>query len=370
MTPCLVSSSSSAWGDAPSDSGTTSAVALVFDPSDPDFASVGVRGTYASSLASPPFGGCLLPAPDPSDTQVHSVTIDLSSQVLASYEEVFWFCDPRGSSASQGRTVGWATLPRTYTVTRSAAGGALEATHCLVLSATLRKSSGAVCGSGPVPTNFRWALYYNNVRTVGGGSPQSLGSNSAGLIAIDELGTISRHGVFADSVFDPYVDPGTGDTIIDNSSSPWTESVVLLDDSDFASPSDTMQTVTDDPQWDGFLAGVSADIDRDGAVCWTDRLLFVGTLNSSIGDVNYSPRADMDLDGDVNNADYASYVALFDSQVACKADVNCSGGISPQDIYDFLAYYYSGTLTGDFNSSGAVSPQDIYDFLAAYYLPC
>jgi hypothetical protein len=54
----------------------------------------------------------------------------------------------------------------------------------------------------------------------------------------------------------------------------------------------------------------------------------------------------------------------------CSADFNCSGGLSVQDIFDFLAAYFSGDPRADFNGSGVISVQDIFDFLAAYFAGC
>jgi hypothetical protein len=54
----------------------------------------------------------------------------------------------------------------------------------------------------------------------------------------------------------------------------------------------------------------------------------------------------------------------------CKADFNCSGTISVQDIFDFLAAYFAHLPNSDFNSSGTISVQDIFDFLAAYFTGC
>jgi len=50
----------------------------------------------------------------------------------------------------------------------------------------------------------------------------------------------------------------------------------------------------------------------------------------------------------------------------CKADYNHAGGISVQDIFDFLAGYFSGNTCADFNGGG-IGVQDIFDFLAAYF---
>lgn len=56
--------------------------------------------------------------------------------------------------------------------------------------------------------------------------------------------------------------------------------------------------------------------------------------------------------------------------ICCPANVNGSGGVSVQDIFDFLNWYFSSAPQGDFNASGTVSVQDIFDFLAAYFAGC
>ncbi len=54
----------------------------------------------------------------------------------------------------------------------------------------------------------------------------------------------------------------------------------------------------------------------------------------------------------------------------CPADFNRSGTVSVQDIFDFLAAYFTNDPCADFNRSGAVSVQDIFDYLSAYFTPC
>ena len=54
----------------------------------------------------------------------------------------------------------------------------------------------------------------------------------------------------------------------------------------------------------------------------------------------------------------------------CTADFNGSGAVTVQDIFDFLAAYFSGDLAADVNSSGVITVQDIFDFLNAYFLGC
>jgi hypothetical protein len=47
-----------------------------------------------------------------------------------------------------------------------------------------------------------------------------------------------------------------------------------------------------------------------------------------------------------------------------------NGGLSVQDIFDFLAGYFGGDLRADFNGNGANTTQDIFDFLTFYFLGC
>jgi len=64
----------------------------------------------------------------------------------------------------------------------------------------------------------------------------------------------------------------------------------------------------------------------------------------------------------------------------CPANINGQGGVSVQDVFDFLALFF-GNCTGqagppcngqsaDFNGSGTLTPQDIFDFLAVFFVPC
>jgi hypothetical protein len=54
----------------------------------------------------------------------------------------------------------------------------------------------------------------------------------------------------------------------------------------------------------------------------------------------------------------------------CPADFNGAGGVSVQDIFDFLAAYFGGDPRADFNHVGGISVQDIFDFLTAYFTGC
>lgn len=54
----------------------------------------------------------------------------------------------------------------------------------------------------------------------------------------------------------------------------------------------------------------------------------------------------------------------------CPADFNQSGAISVQDLFDFLAAYFTGNPAADYNGSGSLSVQDLFDFLAGYFQGC
>ena len=54
----------------------------------------------------------------------------------------------------------------------------------------------------------------------------------------------------------------------------------------------------------------------------------------------------------------------------CPADFNGVGGLTVQDIFDFLTAYFTGSSEADFNATGSVTVQDIFDFLAAYFAGC
>jgi hypothetical protein len=53
----------------------------------------------------------------------------------------------------------------------------------------------------------------------------------------------------------------------------------------------------------------------------------------------------------------------------CKADFNHVGGITVQDIFDFLGAYFRSEVTADINGGG-VTVQDIFDYLAGYFRQC
>lgn len=51
----------------------------------------------------------------------------------------------------------------------------------------------------------------------------------------------------------------------------------------------------------------------------------------------------------------------------CLADFNRVGGITIQDLLDFVAAYFQGDLSADFNGTGNLTPEDIFAYMAVYF---
>lgn len=54
----------------------------------------------------------------------------------------------------------------------------------------------------------------------------------------------------------------------------------------------------------------------------------------------------------------------------CVGDFNGVGGVTVQDIFDFLIAYFAGLPAADVNRAGGVTVQDIFDFLVSYFAGC
>ena len=54
----------------------------------------------------------------------------------------------------------------------------------------------------------------------------------------------------------------------------------------------------------------------------------------------------------------------------CIADFNQIGGLTIQDIFDFLAAWFASDPRGDFNGANGITTQDIFDFLGAWFAGC
>ncbi len=62
--------------------------------------------------------------------------------------------------------------------------------------------------------------------------------------------------------------------------------------------------------------------------------------------------------------------AMWTRALPCAPDFNGTGGLSVQDIFDFLAAWFAGQATADFNGTNGLNVQDIFDFLSAWFAGC
>ncbi len=61
-------------------------------------------------------------------------------------------------------------------------------------------------------------------------------------------------------------------------------------------------------------------------------------------------------------------LSIFGYEPACRCDWNLSGGVTLQDLFDYLTSYFSGH--GDFSGDGTSTVQDLFDFLACWFGGC
>jgi len=77
--------------------------------------------------------------------------------------------------------------------------------------------------------------------------------------------------------------------------------------------------------------------------------------------------ANVDVNGTTSTADDLGTAVEIS---ICLPDINRSGTVTVQDIFDYLTLYFSSDLDADYNNSFTVTVQDIFDFLAGYFTGC
>lgn len=68
-------------------------------------------------------------------------------------------------------------------------------------------------------------------------------------------------------------------------------------------------------------------------------------------------------------SDSAPLTIRFDTG-ECPADFNREGGVTVQDIFDYLSAWFVNDVAADFNHAGGISVQDIFDYLNAWFTGC
>jgi hypothetical protein len=98
--------------------------------------------------------------------------------------------------------------------------------------------------------------------------------------------------------------------------------------------------------------------------------IIIATDIDGNGDYNDAGGTVVAINGDANVSfpENLRYVMFYGTP--CPADINNSGALTVQDIFDFLALYFSNSPAADINASCSVSVQDIFDFLSLYFAGC
>lgn len=108
------------------------------------------------------------------------------------------------------------------------------------------------------------------------------------------------------------------------------------------------------------LGTCTGDVNLDGVVNLLDLNIITAGIATPPANVGWAT-GDLNGDGVVDAADQALY---------CPADINCSGVVTVQDIFDFLSFYFSESPKADINGSGTNTVQDIFDYLTLYFAGC
>ena len=54
----------------------------------------------------------------------------------------------------------------------------------------------------------------------------------------------------------------------------------------------------------------------------------------------------------------------------CLADVNCTRGISTDDLFAFLGGYFAGNLLADLSGDGIIGVEDLLDYVSVFLTGC
>jgi len=97
-----------------------------------------------------------------------------------------------------------------------------------------------------------------------------------------------------------------------------------------------------------------------------------GELNvgEAAGQVQFIGCFGEDAAGELYMGDYLGGKVWAIVPFACAADFNDNGGVTVQDIFDFLSAYFTAAPRADFNGVGGITVQDIFDYLSAYFAGC
>jgi hypothetical protein len=113
------------------------------------------------------------------------------------------------------------------------------------------------------------------------------------------------------------------------------------------------------------LEDLTEDTNQDGQITFDDRTVVTLALGSVLDDAGYTPRADLDRDGDVDAAD----AAIMDA-TPCVADVDGNGSLDFNDANAFVSLFSAADPSADLNGDGSYDITDINAYLAMYNTGC
>ncbi len=116
----------------------------------------------------------------------------------------------------------------------------------------------------------------------------------------------------------------------------------------------------------GILGTNYGDANLDGVVNTLDLNLITAAAAANLGSGGnpFLTTSSRWSQGDINGD---GLVTAADVSLVCIADINASGSITVQDIFDFLSLYFGSCPKADVNGSGTVTVQDIFDYLSFYF---
>lgn len=99
-----------------------------------------------------------------------------------------------------------------------------------------------------------------------------------------------------------------------------------------------------------------------------------GTMYNFWFTANTPPSTGGTLQLDLFRPDAINSVTLASMPVpqqnTCNADFNGIGGVSTQDMFDYVAAWFSADPRADLNCNGSVTVQDVFDFVSVWFTGC
>ena len=271
-------------------------------------------------------------------------------------------------------SVFWTSADGTRTVVRGKADvdGNLSSTgdpDCVVVDGQIRAQVSQLLPGDPTIT----VLALNQTAITGNNDWYLRGTNTGGAWAVRNGTVIAKTGgtigteLWASNTFSSIAGSSTGSWALigrTNNPDPAVDDVLAVNGQVLVREGDA----------------VPIDLDGNG----TMEVAFIGRGNNTLSAFSANNSLGVEPDGKVwvlanlhdaaglDLAPSATPYALLriTPAIACPADYNGVGGLTVQDIFDFLAGWFAANPQADFNHVGGITVQDIFDFLGAWFAGC